>query len=103
MSRVAEAAYGDQPYPETPGHKARETSKNAARYVKASASALRDQVLAVLEHECLTADEVAGRLELSILTVRPRVSELAALAKIVPTEHRRRNASGRSAIVWRKA
>ena len=48
----------------------------------------------------LTADEVAGRLGLSILSVRPRISELTRLGKVRDSGHRRRNTSGKNAIVW---
>lgn len=49
----------------------------------------------------LTADEVAQRLNLSVLSVRPRVSELNKFGWIVKTGERRKNASGMSAAVWR--
>ncbi len=41
-----------------------------------------------------TADEIAAGLRRSILSVRPRVSELHADGKIMPTDDRRRNESG---------
>lgn len=49
----------------------------------------------------LTADEVAIDLDLSVLTVRPRVSELHRDARIEDTGLRRRNQSGMTATVWR--
>jgi hypothetical protein len=48
----------------------------------------------------LTADRVAERLDLSILYVRPRVSELAKQQRIVPSGERGRNASGKLANKW---
>lgn len=48
-----------------------------------------------------TADEIAYALGYSILTVRPRVSELNRMQKIADSGARRKNASGRNAIVWR--
>lgn len=48
----------------------------------------------------LTADEVAQRLKLSVLAVRPRITELNKLGQIKATDRRRRNASGRLATVW---
>jgi hypothetical protein len=48
----------------------------------------------------MTADELAGRLGESILTVRPRVSELRAARLIEATTERHRNESGHAAIVW---
>jgi predicted ArsR family transcriptional regulator len=49
----------------------------------------------------LTADEIAAHLGESVLSIRPRVSELRKLGMIEKTKVRRRNASGMSATVWR--
>jgi predicted ArsR family transcriptional regulator len=51
----------------------------------------------------LTADALAERLHLSILYVRPRVSELATQQRIVPSGERGRNASGKPAHKWTAA
>jgi predicted ArsR family transcriptional regulator len=51
----------------------------------------------------LTADALADRLDLSILYVRPRVSELATQQRIVPSGERAPNASGRLAHKWKAA
>jgi predicted ArsR family transcriptional regulator len=48
----------------------------------------------------LTADALADRLDLSILYVRPRVSELVKQARIVASGDRGLNASGKSAQKW---
>jgi hypothetical protein len=66
---------------------------------------VRGEVLAHLKDhaEGLTADEVAYALGYSILTVRPRVSELKRMKLIVDAGLRRPNASGRNAIAWRVA
>lgn len=51
--------------------------------------------------EGATADEIAYALRYSILTVRPRVSELYnKLKKIQKSDVRRPNQSGRNAVVW---
>lgn len=91
-------------YPHTAGSKVAnpETSVAAAPSVGA-AEALRQKCYAELKRESLTADEVAERISESILSVRPRISELRALGKIEPTRDRRKNASGHSACVWRIA
>ncbi len=63
---------------------------------------VRGEVLAWLQEnrEGATADEIAYLLKYSILTVRPRVSELNKMHLIVDSGLRRPNTSGRSAIVW---
>jgi hypothetical protein len=50
-----------------------------------------------------TADEVVKDLNLSVLSVRPRVSELKRLGEIKPTGGRRKNESGMTATVWQIA
>lgn len=86
-------------YPNAAGFKARDTAKAAAEATPAQM--LRDRVLELVERtNGVTADECAGRLGLSILSVRPRFSELARLGKVRDTGERRRNGSGRNAIVW---
>lgn len=88
-------------YPHAPGAQKRETSQEAAASAVDAAPQLRAKALAVLEHSNgLTADEVAGRLGLSILSIRPRVTELSRLGKVRDTGNRRLNVSGRRAIVW---
>jgi hypothetical protein len=49
----------------------------------------------------LTADEIAKDLNLSVLSVCPRVSELKRLGEIQQTGARRKNESGMTATVWR--
>lgn len=90
-------------YPQSPGVKthAVETSQQAADEVQPRAVALRRQVLIILQVGPQTADEVAEALVESVLSIRPRLSELNAMGKIEATEERRLNKSGRSAVVWR--
>ncbi len=89
-------------YPSIPGSKGGETSRAAARSV--DADTVRDLVLkAVMFYGPLTADETAGWLNLSILTVRPRFSELRRLGLLEDSDLRRPNASGHRAIVWKLA
>lgn len=88
-------------YPHQPGAQDRDTSRDAATSAAETAPLLRAKALAVLERSNgLTADEVAGRLGLSILSIRPRITELSRLGKVRDSGVRRRNASGRNAIVW---
>jgi len=51
----------------------------------------------------LTTDECAERLGETVLSIRPRFTELAAKGEIEDSGIRRKNASGRSATVWRIA
>lgn len=88
-------------YPYMPGFKSRDTSQAAGASV--NASLLRAKVLAEfrIPGMWLTADEVAERLGIDKLSIRPRVSELSRLGKLIDAGCRRKNASGKSAIVWR--
>jgi hypothetical protein len=71
----------------------------------------RNQLIERLRAECLreikrcwmgcTADECAGYLGETILSIRPRFSELRAFGLIEDTGDRRLNDSGRRATVWR--
>jgi predicted Rossmann fold nucleotide-binding protein DprA/Smf involved in DNA uptake len=90
-------------YPNVPGHRWRETSIAAAESMKDKAPTLRARCLAELSNGPSTADQIAGSLEQSILSVRPRVAELARMGLIVDTGVRALNASGKSAIVWAAA
>jgi predicted transcriptional regulator len=88
-------------YPEAPGAQDRDTSRAAADDIAPTAPQLRARALAVLERSNgLTADEVAGRLGLSILSIRPRLTELSRLGSVRDSGERRRNHSGKKAIVW---
>ena len=88
-------------YPQQPGAQDRDTSADAAAATARAAPILRAAALAVLEKSNgLTADEVVGKLGLSILSIRPRVTELARMGKVRDGGDRRLNRSGRRAIVW---
>lgn len=106
MSKIAEAmnpeAYGVT-YPRSPGSKRTDTSRSAARSVAGSAQAMQARVLDLLRLQDMTTDEAAAELGASVLAIRPRFSELRAIGKIIDSGKRRRNESGRSAIVWRLA
>ena len=93
-------------YPDTPGFKELTTSRDAADVMKREAENLRDLVLAAIDGSGprgLTADEVALRLNKSVLAIRPRLTELGPrhFDKIERTGERRWNSSGMKAAVWR--
>ena len=97
MSRLPEA------YPDGPGFKSAGPSQEAAERVASKAKVLRDQVLQTYRDRApagFTADEIARDLNVSILSVRPRVSELHRNGYLKGTGQRRRNESGMSATVW---
>lgn len=66
-----------------------------------AAATLRLLVLQEIRRRPLTADEAAEKLKRNILSIRPRLSELVNSGRIEKSDERRRNASGKSAIVWR--
>lgn len=89
-------------YPEAPGFKDRDTSRAAADSMKDAAPLLRGRCLEAIRRSPagLTADEVATQIGETILSVRPRVTELLRDGKVRDSGQRRKNDSGRSAKVW---
>lgn len=88
-------------YPNNAGYKKRRTSKQASLEIKAPT--IRQKCLAVVKNKNkygATPDEIADLLNISILSVRPRFSELVLKGCIKDTKKTRRNASGKQAIVW---
>ena len=92
-------------YPTNPGYKNKDKagpSKKAAISIKPFALNLREKCFRVIGQMPMTADEVAETVEKSILSVRPRIAELAKLGRIEDSGNRRTNESGKDATVWRK-
>ena len=90
-------------YPYAAGSAPTDTSEEAAAHIQPVAATLRAltrQAYAAAGSEGLTADECAAVLGYSILSIRPRVTELGRLGEIEDSGNRRKNGSGRSAIVW---
>lgn len=92
----------NETYPQVPGWKGVETSRQAAVAVKNAAANLREAVFDQFRLGSATADEIAERLETSILSVRPRVAELHKQGKLRDTGLRRKNQSGHNAVVWER-
>ena len=90
-------------YPDAPGFKVSGPSEQAAEAMSGTASKMRAAVLRQFATYPggATADEIAKDLNLSVLSVRPRVSELNRNGEIEQT--RRKNKSGMTATVWRVA
>ena len=87
-------------YPHAPGYKAPGTSQVAAETIAPFAKTLREQVYELLQRKAATADEAAMELHRSVLSIRPRLSELHREGKIRETGKRRLNQSGMSAAEW---
>lgn len=92
-------------YPSVPGSaRGIDTSIAAAEEMKPRAAYLREKCLAYVKRWGMTgstADECAEYLKESVLSIRPRFTEMRRLNWIEDTGERRKNDSGRNAIVWR--
>lgn len=87
-------------YPDAPGFKAAGTSEEAASAISGRAATLRGECLRLLKRRSMTADEAAELMHESVLAIRPRFSELRVAGDIIDSGERRRNSSGRRAVVW---
>ena len=90
-------------YPESPGFKARETSRAAAAAMAPQAKSLRARVFDEIKKAPGTPEQIAHRLKEPLMNVRPRCSELAAKGLILDSEARGTAMGGRRAIIWRAA
>jgi len=88
-------------YPDHAGYKAAGTSQDAANAIEGSgqASRLRSAVLGFYGRQQGTADECAASLGESILSIRPRCSELLTQGKLYRTGERRKSSEGRAQAV----
>lgn len=92
----------DVPAPPVPVAPRRDTSAEAGRAIKGRAPALRNKCLRALrETGPMTSDECANELGIDRLAIRPRFTELSHASVIIDSGQRRRNTSGKAAIVWR--
>jgi hypothetical protein len=91
-------------YPDVPGWKAEGPSHDAAKAVTGRAKTLRDRTYRFLQEQypnAYSADQIAARLGETILSVRPRVSELHKAQLIEAVAVRSKNQSGMTANCWR--
>jgi hypothetical protein len=91
-------------YPDHPGWKAKGPSSEAAHAVTGRAKTLRTRVRSFLRDHypaAYSADQIADSLGETILSIRPRVSELKTSGEIEAAEGRHKNHSGMSAHRWR--
>jgi predicted ArsR family transcriptional regulator len=92
------------PYPHHPGSKSPGASSEAAHAIARHATTLRMRVYCFLRERypaAFSADQIAESLGETILSIRPRVSELNKAGEIEAAEGRSKNQSGMSAHCWR--
>ncbi len=89
-------------YPASPGFAPTDTSRAAADKIEPVAGTLQAEVYDRIKAWPSTCEEVEIALELSHQTASARIRELALYELIEDSGARRRNHSGRTAIVWRK-
>jgi predicted ArsR family transcriptional regulator len=88
-------------YPDSPGFKEHETSRDAALRLGLNASTLRDRTYQyICDHPQQSADQIAAALNASPWAVRPRVSELRKMGLVI-NDGRGRNPSGMTVHLWR--
>ena len=90
-------------YPDGPGHRGIDTSIEAAEAVAPKCGRLQKLVLAAITGRGAlgaTTDELAADLEQERWSIQPRTSELRRLGLIADSKQRRRNVTGKRAIVW---
>lgn len=82
-------------------HRDPDTAKAAAK--STDATRLEGLVLEELrkaEPDGLTTEELADRLGISLVSVSPRLRPLVNKGRVIDSGGRRRNRSGKKAIVW---
>lgn len=90
-------------YPDAPGHRNVDTSVAAADALAPKLGRLQQMAEAAIRAAGLyglTADELAERLDMDRYSIQPRTSELKRKGFIRDSGKRRKNASGKMAIVW---
>lgn len=90
-------------YPDAPGHRGVETSVEAAESVAPGCGRLQKLTLEAITGRGThgaTADEAADACGMDRWSIQPRVSELRKKGLIADSGQRRRNATGKRAIVW---
>jgi hypothetical protein len=91
-------------YPDSPGFKEKGgTSEAAAELMAPRAATLCAKALEILRvayPDGRTADEIASSVRVTVLAMRPRITELYLAGLIEKTCERRKNISGASARVW---
>jgi hypothetical protein len=90
-------------YPNEPGHRGVETSVEAADAIASVSARLQRLALRAIHAagtDGLTADELAATVGVTRWTIQPRTTELRRKGLILDSGVRRRNVTGKRAIVW---
>lgn len=90
-------------YPDFPGFKATDTSQEAAEAISEHLGRLQAMTFATVLNagsNGLTAHEACDALAMDRVAIQPRLSELRRKGRILDSGQRRRNASGKRAVVW---
>lgn len=90
-------------YPDAPGHRNVDTSIAAANALAPKLGRLQRMALSTVRNagwQGLTADELAARLDMDRWSIQPRLSELKRKGLVTDSGQRRRNVTGKRAIVW---
>ncbi|UAB78405.1 hypothetical protein INR77_01265 [Erythrobacter sp. SCSIO 43205] len=90
-------------YPDAPGHRNVDTSIAAANALAPKLGRLQrlaHTAIKAAKERGLTADELAANLGMDRYSIQPRTSELRRKGLIRDSGQRRRNSSGKAAIVW---
>ena len=90
-------------YPDAPGHRAVDTSIEAADDIAPKLGRLQrlaEMTIREAGEQGLTAEELAARLNLDRWSIQPRTTELSRKGIVRDSGKRRRNATGKRAIVW---
>jgi len=90
-------------YPNAPGHRGVDTSIAAANALAPKLGRLQKMALQAIRDAMAhgrTADELAAILGMDRWSIQPRTSELSRKGLIRDSGQRRRNATGKMAIVW---
>lgn len=88
-------------YPTEPGWKGRSTSHDAASGIAPRARSLRAQVYDALKQAPGSPEQIAERLGVPVMNVRPRAAELSRMGLITDSGQRATAMGGRKAIVWK--
>jgi hypothetical protein len=90
-------------YPDSPGHRGVDTSIAAADNVAPKLGRLQwlaEVAIRAAGTTGLTADELASKLGVERWSIQPRTTELKRKGIICDSGVRRRNVTGKAAIVW---